>query len=553
MKISLSNYAKNFPKPILQQAQKIVIRDVDEVKPRNFVAYADDKSDSFDVLISLDTKKNILDSNCDCEQGGGWCAHKIAFVEFLAQKQSPVKKRVTRTKKVNPTEQILNQIEPEILKKWVLTILEKNTDIAFLFKNEFNPQQVDFTEEQVEALITESIKSIIGKRRSIQTNELAKLTVALTVSLQPVLDFLESDFQKPERMKLLFKINKILLDFNENMYVTSVKIIRFLEKINDNFFNRINNIQDFETWKKQFGFFFDTVWHPKYGVSQIMFQVTKDMYVATENSSLKREFLILKIIKFIDTTKNQRLSYTAGFWEFILEIYVAHNLLEKYPNHLKPNFYENDYNLKLVQSLIDVQAYERAAEVCHICIKDNVNQGYDIPYLDFLKEIYTTTNQINSLVNVVKIYIRIKFSIDSFKFLKEHLSEDEFIRMRKLIYSSLKSKSYYSDKQHAIDYFALIAFEGDYNKMLKEINPGIWYQFFYPYREELYKTNKSLLWSKLVNLEDSFYYIHPEQIEYRVLFAKWVLERYDPVFLSREKSNSYKLRQSLFLAEVFKS
>ena len=81
--INLKTLSKSISAAKLKQSLKIVIRDVDEISTNNFVAYADEKDDSFDVSIKLDDQKNVVDSDCDCEIKG-LCIHRIAFLNFLS-------------------------------------------------------------------------------------------------------------------------------------------------------------------------------------------------------------------------------------------------------------------------------------------------------------------------------------------------------------------------------------------------------------------------------------------------------------------------------------
>jgi hypothetical protein len=551
MNVSLLNYANHFSKVLLSQAQKVNIRDFDEPTTKHFVAYADDKSVSYDVSISLDAKKNIIESTCDCDQGGGWCVHKIAFTVYLYELKFKKPIRKARAKKVDPTEALLNQIESEELKSWLLSILKKNSELAFLFENEFNPTQKIFVAEDINLIIENSIKSVIGKRKSIQTNELKKLVDILDVSLQPVVDFMLDNTQKPDKMLLLFKINNILLAFNDNMYVTSVKIIRYIEKINHTYFSTINNIQDFNAWKIQFEYFFNNTCLDNKLASETMLKILKNTYDYCENIPLKKDFVIQKLILLGTKSSTNHLKYFSNFHLFVLDIYINHDLLKSYPKQFTARVFENEYNHKLIKALLAIKDYENAAEICKKCINDNVNELYDVPYIDFLRNIYTTTNQVNSLVLLVKKSILNNFSVEDYQLLQEHLDEGELKRIRSSIIASLKAKSY-SDESYIKNYFEILALDSDYNKMISAISYGVSYEVVYPYREELYKANKVFFWNKLIILDAHTYYLSAEKKELITMFAKWALERYDPVFLFKQSTVNRFLDKSFFLKEVFK-
>ncbi|QYS90327.1 hypothetical protein JJC04_09115 [Flavobacterium covae] len=52
--------------------------------------------------------------------------------------------------------------------------MNTNKEIAFVFKNQFFKEEIQISEEKLTDIINESIKSIIGKRKTVQTNEVKK-------------------------------------------------------------------------------------------------------------------------------------------------------------------------------------------------------------------------------------------------------------------------------------------------------------------------------------------------------------------------------------------
>ena len=65
--LNLKTLSKSITATKFKQSSKIVIRDVDEISKNNFVAYADDKSESFDVAIKIDDNEDVIDNDCDCQ------------------------------------------------------------------------------------------------------------------------------------------------------------------------------------------------------------------------------------------------------------------------------------------------------------------------------------------------------------------------------------------------------------------------------------------------------------------------------------------------------
>ena len=114
--LNLKTLSKTISATKLKQSLKIVIRDVDEESKNKFVAYADDKNESYDVSIEIDENDDVLENNCDCEIKG-LCIHRIAFMVYLSNRKD--KPKTVRAKKQTPTEILVNGLDSKALKFWV--------------------------------------------------------------------------------------------------------------------------------------------------------------------------------------------------------------------------------------------------------------------------------------------------------------------------------------------------------------------------------------------------------------------------------------------------
>jgi hypothetical protein len=155
-------------------AQKLKVRDLDEIEKNQFVAYVDDNNKSYDVQIFFDAKKNIKNTECDCENNG-ICIHIVALANFLAdnKKEGTVIKKTIK-KKLTEIDEILETLNNDDLRLWLSETLNKNKELAFTFKIKFGVKNIIINETQIKQIIKESISSVIGKRRTVQTNEVKR-------------------------------------------------------------------------------------------------------------------------------------------------------------------------------------------------------------------------------------------------------------------------------------------------------------------------------------------------------------------------------------------
>jgi uncharacterized Zn finger protein len=156
------------------------------------VAYVDQGALSHDVQLILDSKKHIKDYNCDCSEGGV-CHHIVALVQFIFENKSEktIIKKVNK-RKLSETDLILQEISNDELRLWVSEILNKNKELAFTFKSVFTKAEVSYDPESLKEIINESITSIIGRRKKVETSEVKKIADLLKSSLKPYISHIST-------------------------------------------------------------------------------------------------------------------------------------------------------------------------------------------------------------------------------------------------------------------------------------------------------------------------------------------------------------------------
>ena len=84
----------SFPEKKRKQAIQFSVRELEEVKKNNFIAFVDDKAESYDVSIVV-SRNTIIAHRCDCGIKEDYCLHKLAVIEELKNKieKIPTKRR----------------------------------------------------------------------------------------------------------------------------------------------------------------------------------------------------------------------------------------------------------------------------------------------------------------------------------------------------------------------------------------------------------------------------------------------------------------------------
>ena len=546
--INLKTLSKSITAAKLKQSLKIVIRDVDEISTNNFVAYADEKDDSFDVSIKLDNQKNVVDSDCDCEIKG-LCIHRIAFLNFLSNGQE--KTKTVREKKLSPTEILVNSLDANTLKIWVNALLKKNKDLNFLFVNEFTVNDIiDYTKPKVESIIKDSIKSVIKNKKNIDANELKKVLDLLDVTLKPVIDFALQDLADKEKLDLMFFIIEQMLEFNDRIYSTSVKIVRFNEKFLKLIADVIANNPDEIRYQKIIDLHFELLLNIEInGISQQNFNHLKQVYVTNLDNEFRKKYYAEKIQNLATGFSERKIRYGSEINIFMLEVLFENNFFKTTHQYFEGARYENVFNLSLIDKLISIGQIDKAEKIANAQVANNYYIDYNIPYWERLKSIYLAQNETKKLLDILINTVPINMNFEDFLFVKKNMPEADFKQYRITLMG--RTKRNFSNKLASEFYFKLLADVDNYKKMLESISEDTDYDLIFDYKEQLFALDKILFLVSVCQIQNSNYYkkkVFSE--EYRDKLSTWVIEYYDNGDLNRFIQTYMKRINSPFLNEL---
>jgi hypothetical protein len=437
----------------LKTTQKLVVRDLDETSKNVFVAYVDENSKSYDVQLVLDSKKNIKESTCDCDNGGT-CNHIIALAQFIAEnkkEKTGIKKPIKR--KLSEIDQVLETVDNETLRLWVSETLNKNKELAFVFKNNFAPQTIEIDASFIKKTINESITSIIGRRKTIETNEVKKIVDVLNIALKPAFDFIFAKVSK-ENHELFTTLITDIEGINYQFYTSGSRIKTLVKNVTGDQLKSVFNLKDVAAWQNAVQFYSNLLFQDKFLVLEL--NLVKSIYDFSKTNEYQQQFVVTALEQnFNILYENNKEFFSLTVFElehFLLNVFSENKLFEKHVSKFKPRRFQNDHNLLLIFELIKINQLATAEKYCLEQIEQNSKSDYDFPYAKFLILIYKNTNDTHKLANVLSEYGKYIFDIDDYLFIKKHATLEKFKKYRQAVLTNSRY-SYQNGNVEAFNFY----------------------------------------------------------------------------------------------------
>jgi hypothetical protein len=545
--ITFENFQDTVSKTIINKAKKLLTRDLEEVSPNKYLAYIDEGSQSYDVGIEF-VNKEIKSLTCDCENNIGMCVHKVALVNFL-KKEKTVKSVAVKRKK-SESELLLEQLDENSLRVWTQELFKKNKDIEFLFVNEFTKSEIVYDQKEVKAIIDKAIKSVIKSKKSIDNTELKRIIDVLEVSLKPVLKFAKENISLPETYDLFVFIYSELYDFNERMYISSIKLIRFIEKLYKEINLHIQSISNETLWRKTIEQITNTTFDKK-GVFTLELEAFFNIYDSIDKKE-RRAFFANIMFDLHTITVNKNIRFIKSISFFMIKVFTENKLFEKVHMHFAPIRFENDFNVFLIEKLIEIKKYNEAEAIAIDQIEGNYHERYNLDYYKLLTQIYTLLGDEKKMALLQMRLIFYDFSLDAYKSIQIHCEESDFKKFRTKLLSALK-RDFYGNKKAVANYFEILSFEKKYKNMIDTISEYTSYELIYNYKEELFLFDKLPFLLALTNIEKNSYYSSRKDkttLEYRNKFLIWIKEKYDQLMIQTVVKNKKQYFHSDFIHEL---
>lgn len=337
MEISLHNWVKSLTKFEKNKLEKILVRELEEESKNYFVAFVDDKEQSYDVNIYLN-KQIIEKSTCDCLDKTVTCLHQKAVWYVLANKETITTKKVVKSRKTTTkmavSTTLLQTLTKEEVQNWLIDVFKKNKVLEQQFVVTFSQEQKEYSIEDVKKLMEETFFAVAGKRKTLEGIKIKKILDTLDIAFKPVKDFIIINIHQSIAYDLYTTIMDSMLIFDLRISHHSKRINDFYESFSLWFALNLNNIQEVTYWELQIQKIIKNIFvDNKKSINANCF-LAMNLY---ENSSNQQQTYFSKVIfEGIRQSRYLRYDYNEKFIAFIRTVALDYDYLEELSSFFKP-------------------------------------------------------------------------------------------------------------------------------------------------------------------------------------------------------------------------
>jgi hypothetical protein len=487
-KITLANYSSLFSADLQKKAKATKVRECDEVDKNSFVAYVDDGTESYDVSIKIGKGKVVEKHDCDCGGTAPFCKHKLALLQHIEADPKPEKK-VRKVAKLSPTALLLESADTEKLKLWVLELIKKNKDIELSFVHHFSDEKKKYTPEEIREISLEAVKAVIGRRKNIEAGEVKKIVDVWTTIHNPIIDDYISDVSDKNAFINFDAIIEIVFTQQFSYAVSSNKFIKYIESLLLKIIEPINKVVYEPSWELAVGHFNKKIFSGEREIKKLyLIFLTNLITISSDERKNKLSFAMLEQFKiYVAGEKYQLVEYNLT----MLGIAESNDLFSKYHTYFTPLYYQNEYNIKLINVLIEHGYYELAEQFCKQQINNNSNSKYDFSYYILLKKIYASTKDNKKLAYVISVMFNQTYDFNEYNFILEHIEGEENKNkwMKSVRHNALMDAKAYNKKAMNF-YFELLNSENNSKKMVDTLTSFRTYELILKFFEPMYQANK---------------------------------------------------------------
>ena len=501
-KIILNDYKKILSKDIIKLAQKMLVRELDEVKPSQYESYVDDGNETYDLTLSVNKTGAVAKSACDCEDDNKtFCVHKTAVLISIVEKRK-VGSKIVKIK-ANPLQLLLQEADADKIKDWVWELLQKNKDLELAFKTSFTPKPTSYTKEDVLLITENAYKIVIKNKKNIEQSEIKKLIELWGNVHSPIVTNYLNDLTDYNNFLNILAIADSCKTHHHKLNINSVKIHSYVNSLLLKTLQPLNDFINESSWLKVTNYFINAI---------------------PDNDKILRDYFFIYILKLIEisnpTRKEILIDLLTQVFKIckvyhlydgdhpskrLLEIIESNGLFNKYSEIFQPITFDNQFNIKLIEALIENKHYSIAEKHCYAQISDNYREEYNTAYFKFLKTIFTQTNNRIGLEDVCKKLLPLTFDFNDFIFINS-LFIDETVQkdFRNKIFT--KAKGYGRNGNFIANKFCfqILDFENKYSKMIETINSYTHFSLILEYFEKMFSAKKDELIKTILNKSDGW-------------------------------------------------
>lgn len=236
------------------KALKLPVRELEQESKGHYVAFVDEGELSHDVQLFMQASK-VTEVVCDCANAANLCVHKVAVLLAMEGNKTTSKTKVAsittkKKKKLTETEEVMLRMDKDAIANWLTEVFKKNKPLEQLFLLTFSTEEKQYTTAQVQEIMEQTIKSVAGRRKTLEGANVKKLMDLMAIALEPVNHYVTVSLNKPIGHEIFATVIETMNAFERRIRTYSKKIELFYEDYVNWFALTINNIQDRAVWEE---------------------------------------------------------------------------------------------------------------------------------------------------------------------------------------------------------------------------------------------------------------------------------------------------------------
>lgn len=534
MKININDLQKYISAASIKKAEKNKVREIDEIKTGEFVAYVDDGDETYDVSVVLSKDGDVNTTTCDCPKNNTICLHKVALLLFISTKKK-VKSPLKSKNKVDKNEQLLESIPHEKLMGWVKSVLKSYPDIALSFEFEFASKDHEYTVSEIQKITKDAVKSVVKNKKNLDATQIKQILSLWKIVHKPIIDVYKFNPADKKHFNCFCAMLEFCMLTGKDLNSNSLKFNSYAESILNDCIECVVNLLDDELWKSAIQFFIDRIHHEELGTNLILLTHIKNL--SSHFNESRKEMIVDMIAKYYKLIGPGNTIFANEFTKYTFLIISDNDKFEKYFHLFEPINWSNDYNLKLINGLIGINQLELAEKYCNSEILSNYKNEYNIPYYRLLNSIYLSTNEQNKRINVLKELLPYSFEYDEFVFVISKFSDEQELKKWRIKMITNAKHALRDYNKDAVDFlFNLYHSESNHKKIIEIISEYTPLELVLKYIETLLQVDDLGTLYALLKRDNSYGWLRnkgffeSDILQYPDLL-KAILKRFTPQFI----------------------
>jgi hypothetical protein len=483
MQLTLRNYAEVLSKDLIKKTAKTVVRECDEIEKGKYVAYVDEGEESFDVMLAIDIDGHIVEHSCDCPKNKAFCLHKISLLVSIVEgrkEKKPVKNGKPR-RKPNPVDELLQNVNANDLKDWIKETLTNNKDLEVAFLHRFSNEEKKYTPTEIKNITDGAVAAVIKRRGRAEASELKRIVDLWKKVHSPIIDQYISNVGDEAAFLNIQAVIECCLNLQDEVDFNSKRVDGYVKGVLQKLTGSFIDLQSDDAWEIAVSYFTNNIIDvPNHGIREYYLAFLLDLF-ALANDDRKRKLAISLCAAY------PKINISHGaFTRTVFSLAKQCNLLKQYIHLFKPISFENDYNIELIDWLIENDNLKSAEQHCRKQIQTNYYDTYNTIYLERLKKIALIQNDDIKLLNVCKELLPLTFDFEDYIVVTRLVTDaDELKMFRNKIFAKARNYGFSQSEERDEFAFRLLDSEGKYNKMVELIKHDTAPHFFIHYAAKM--------------------------------------------------------------------